>query len=702
MKSKATAAIIPLILGALVAVLSFFKLRDPDLWLYVKTGEIILSTHRIPLADPFSYTRPGAEWLNHSWLAETVFALAWKAGGVAGLFLLRWPLLLGTFALVFFTARRRAGEAAAALLSALSIVAVSPRFVVRPELFTFFLLALLLALLDRGSESRGTLLCLPPLFLLWANLHGGFVIGLLTMLLAGAGATLDRLTGRLRTGAPPRPRAPLPLLVTGAASSLAALANPLGLKAFTYYGEIREASRHIYAWQPLSFLHPGSFTLAQCLFLALFLLALAAFLARRRAPEAADGLLFLLFSALAFSAARNLALCSLVLPFVCARTLSAGPLRAALDRVPRWAAALVLAALLAASALYPGWERDPFRGDIHREAGLGISPVSYPFAVAEFISRQQPPGAIFNTFGIGSTLAYALWPERKIFVDGRLPVYGNDFLADYNRLLVENEFFDREAKRRRFGLAVVGHLNPSNASLLEHLSTSANWALAFFDGSAALFLPADDPRASELARRSLDEALRLPPASPREAFAKGRFLLLAGRPADSLRFLETLGRDFPSAVSVQAKLAQALAETGRWEEARRALVRAVADWDVGPDLALSLADSYFANRDFQEAAAWYDRVGPDHPEFARARVYLAGCLARSGQTARARAAYESCATGKSSYAQICFYNLARLAMEEGETAEARRWLGRVTDAGLRAKAARDPVLGKAAGGNSDQ
>jgi len=693
-KTRLSSAIVPLLLGALVVTLSFFKLRDPDLWLYVKTGDLILSSHRIPLADPFSYTRPGAAWLNHSWLSEVVFFLAWRTGRTAGLFLVRWLLLLGTFALVYFPARRRAGEVAAAVLTALSILAVSPRFVVRPELFTFFFLSLLFVLLERAAEKRRTLFFLPPLFLVWANCHGGFVIGLVALILAGAGAALSRLALSRRSSRPPDSFPLSPLALAGAASCLAALVNPLGYQAFTYYREIREVSRHIYAWQPVAFLDPAGLTLAQFVFLALLLLTLAALFFSRRSLEPAGVLNFLAFTALAFSAARHLALCSLVLPFVCARALSTAPSRPALNRVPLWARASSLAAILVAAAFYPAWERDPFRGDIHREAGFGSSPVSYPFAVAGFISRERLPGRLFNTFGIGSTLAYALWPERKLYVDGRLPVYGDDFLRGYNRLLVESSAFEAEARRRRFGLAVVGHLNPSNAALIAHLSGSPDWKLAFFDGAGALFLPSGSAGVDDLARRGLAEALAAEPASLQEAFSRGRFLLQAGRPADSLRYLEKLARARPASVSVQAKLAQALAETGRWEEARRALVKAVAGERVGPDLALSLADSYFANRDFREAARWYDRVTPDHPEFERARVYLAGCLARSGETARARAAYESCAAGNSSYAQICFYNLARLAMEEGRVEEARRWLERIGDEELRAKAARDPLLGK--------
>jgi tetratricopeptide (TPR) repeat protein len=700
MKRKAAPAVIPLLLGALVVALSFYKLRDPDLWLYVKTGDLILSSHHIPLADPFSYTRPGAPWLNHSWLSEVVFSLAWRAGGTAGLFLVRWLLLLGTFALLYFSIRRQAGETIAAVLTALSILAASPRFVVRPELFTFFFLALLLALLDRAAEKRRSLLfLLPPLFLIWANCHGGFVIGLGVLILAVAGKAASRLPGFPRpTGFPGRAQL-RSLLIAGALACLAALANPLGLKAFTYYREIREVSRHIYAWQPVSFLQPASLTFAQYVFLALVLLTLAAFFARRRSPDPAALLFFGVFTILAFSAARNLALCSLVLPFVCARTLADAPFRPALDRVPRAATAASLAALLVVLTLYPGWERDPFQGDIHRETGFGISPLSYPFPVADFISRHRLPGPMFNTFGVGSTLSSALWPERKVYVDGRLPVYGDDFLRDYNRLLIDNGSFDREARRRMFGFAVVGHLNPSNVSLLEYLAASGDWTLAFFDGAAALFLPAGAAGAGELARRGMEEALSAEPSSPQEAFSKGRFLLLADRPSDSLRYFETLARSHPASVSVQAKLAQALAETGRWEEARQALVRAVAGSRVGPDLALTLADSYFANRDFREAARWYSRVTADHGEYERARVYLAGCLARSGQTDRARETYESCAAGGSSYAQICFYNLARLDMEEGRQAEARSWFKKIEDPALRKKAAQDPVLGKI---NSDQ
>ena len=73
---------------------------DPDLWGHLRFGLDMLQTHSIPAVDPYSSTAAGASWIDHEWLAELLFALAWT-GGPAGLVALKVILALSTAALCF-------------------------------------------------------------------------------------------------------------------------------------------------------------------------------------------------------------------------------------------------------------------------------------------------------------------------------------------------------------------------------------------------------------------------------------------------------------------------------------------------------------------------------------------------------------------------------------------------------------------------
>ena len=169
------------LLIGLLAGLSACTVADPDLWGHVRFGQDILTAGHVIRSDPYSFTSDQA-WTNHEWLAEIIMAGAYRFGGVRGLV----ALSSGVAALVLLLAGRllrRTGVGEPATIALLAIVvrrywsAVDSRDSTADVLGT--LLPLMLMLLNgvgRGREMR--LLWLAPLFALWANLHGGWIVGL--------------------------------------------------------------------------------------------------------------------------------------------------------------------------------------------------------------------------------------------------------------------------------------------------------------------------------------------------------------------------------------------------------------------------------------------------------------------------------------------------------------------------------------------
>ena len=173
-----------LILAVLVLVLLVFAgsgtFSDPDLWGHVRFGQDILAAHAVSRHDPYSFTsdRP---WINHEWLAELLMASAYGVAGGAGLIALKWLLALTTF-VVLWRALRNADvfqPLAVGLLLMAILGAYGLMMSVRPQLFSMALYAILLALLNGSGRGRPRLLLWTPLlFALWANLHGGWIVGL--------------------------------------------------------------------------------------------------------------------------------------------------------------------------------------------------------------------------------------------------------------------------------------------------------------------------------------------------------------------------------------------------------------------------------------------------------------------------------------------------------------------------------------------
>jgi hypothetical protein len=190
--------------GAALVVIASMGVTETDIWGHLRFGLDILRTHRLPLVDPYSFTSD-QQWINHEWLSQAVFAAAFSIGGLVLLACVRAAVAAGLVVLLHrglaqTTLFVREVAVIGALLSAVPLLRT-----VRPQIFSLPFYALTLYGISRDA------LWLPLLFVLWANLHGGWLIGL------GAVAA--------NTALAPTPRRILTLTLC----AVATLANPYGL-----------------------------------------------------------------------------------------------------------------------------------------------------------------------------------------------------------------------------------------------------------------------------------------------------------------------------------------------------------------------------------------------------------------------------------------------------------------------------------------
>jgi hypothetical protein len=246
---------------ALTASLTIMKLSTNDIWIHLKTGELIVSTGTMPLNDPYSFTASDREYIAHEWLSQVLFYLAYRGYGAAGLAFLKFVVMLGTAALLFLTCWTRRDRLPVVLgtFGLMSYVA-GARYLERPHLFSFLFLAACLFLFFRyrdGGRNRWFLLAIVPLQVCWANLHGGFVQGLLVLAVCAAGETAAWLRARhlgSRSPQPPLAGADLLLLVSlPIVGVVASLVNPYGWRLlqlpFALTGS-QAFMEEIYEWLP--------------------------------------------------------------------------------------------------------------------------------------------------------------------------------------------------------------------------------------------------------------------------------------------------------------------------------------------------------------------------------------------------------------------------------------------------------------------
>ena len=506
-----------LALAALLLV-SWFSgaAADPDMWWHLKTGEYICRQHQLPVPDPFAYTTamgspaPGELAmrhfnLTHEWLAQAIFYLVHAAAGFPGLVLFRASLLAGFCGLAGLVVYRRCGGFLRAVAAALGAGTVASAFSAdRPFVFTFLLLAATVALL----EWRRRLWLLPPLFLFWANCHGGFILGWVVL---GAYAA-ESLWLRWRRGAQAGERE---LWLAGALALAASLLNPNGPRVvgvlLTYRGSPMQSA--LWEWQP-----PALWPLEP--FSALLLAALAVMAWRRRAVRPADWLLLAAFVPAALMAVRNVVFIGFFAPLWIASYL---PWKRLLPRAQYAAAGLLLALCGVAVA----------RGGAFQ---LRAAEWKVPAGAADFLLRHRITGRLFNSYGFGGYLVWRLWPQQRVFIDGR--ALNESVFADHRRII--------------YNAGNTG--GGSREELLEKYGVQAIVMPGFDYTSGAPFLLAPalaDPRQSEWKLVYQDAQafvfLRTPPAGRGDASLPAG----AGRPGGAVRLARGT-RSRPAAVRRRA------------------------------------------------------------------------------------------------------------------------------------------------------
>lgn len=415
------AAGIVILRSALVAGLCLGMTRtgpDPDLWGHLRFGGDILA-RGIARVDPYSFTSD-IPWVNHEWLAEVVMNLSWRAGGTLGLVLLKLALAgiaLGLVAMVLTRDDLHGVPRDLPLYAA--VVGMWQRIaVVRPQLFSVTLFGLLLWTLRSAERGRPARLWLvPPLFALWVNLHGGWIVGwgVLAMWTAVEASPFGRcgIDRRLLTA------------VTIAAA-VATLVNPYGLGMWRFLAStVRVERPDIGDWRPLY----GTQLSAVLAWLINAALAAAAFARGRRSIPLSHALIVTALGVGAVRVNRLDVFFSLSVVMLLAGHMfstHAERLRPALwtRRVGIAAALAVLVAAVAVWQVRSWLTCMALDGSWMPERDAGA-----------FLVRNQFSGRMLTFFNWGEYAIWHLAPRIQVSFDGRREtVYSDAFITSHTRL----------------------------------------------------------------------------------------------------------------------------------------------------------------------------------------------------------------------------------------------------------------------------
>ncbi|MCC2641710.1 MAG: conserved rane protein of unknown function [Nitrospira sp.] len=416
--------------------LTLQPLVEPDLGWHLRAGlDLIAQGWKLPETDPYSHTMPDWHWVEHAWLTDGLLALVYRSlGSFAGLGII---LLFGCVTgLAWWIASAPASVHRTYRLAAMviSLWVALPFLGARTQLVSLLGVAVFFRVWNHIQQGHGQWIwILPPIFLLWANLHGGFTAGLflfgLMLLLSFVmrmcldrwpefAAALDEpvLRGKeLRRGA-------LALLFALAATLL----NPYG---WGLYVEIYESLTDRFMIQTLREWQPVSFQGWAGRAYAFYLVALACLTAGwYRRVEPVRWVMLLIVLVLSLLHWRNVTLFLIVSLSLMAELLAAAALS-----LFRWVpalrsyagACLLVVTAIAASVLYS-------LGTDHVvhvwRSGTGpedyFEQTEYPIEAVRWIRnhREEVGTRLYNDYGFGGFLLWQL-PDEKVFIDGRMPAW---------------------------------------------------------------------------------------------------------------------------------------------------------------------------------------------------------------------------------------------------------------------------------------
>ena len=491
----------PTMLGALLVGASFAVVRsfsvDPDMWWHIRTGELILSTHRWATTDPYSYTSAGAPWMSCEWLGDVSFAMVYRLGGLRGLEVLLAVLASAVLVALYAFATLRSGNCKAAfLVSAVLLALANASFNLRPQMLGYLFLILTLIALEFFRQGRQRALwLLPILFLFWVNTHGSWIIGLGTVALYIVTGLVSFQIGSLETRRwtnEERLRLEIVFLLSLVAIPITPYGARLAGYPFTVAWSLPISMANILEWQVMPFNLGGG-----KLFLALLLGFFLAQVVFRFSWHLAELLLFLFGAAMACMHVRFLLL---FVPFFA--PLAATMLARCMPAYHKHKDQYLLNFALLAAMVIAIVHYSPSKADMEKKVAA-----QFPLQALEYMRGHFVPGPLFNSYGFGG---YLIEAGYKTFIDGRSELFEQTgVLGDYMHITL----LQPGALQVLRGYGIQSCLVQRDEPFATLLASSPDWNKVYSDPVSALYVKRT---AHDAARQALLPAERAPRTMPWE------------------------------------------------------------------------------------------------------------------------------------------------------------------------------------------
>ena len=425
--------IIFLLLLVLISAFSLNPVRDPDIWYHLKIGEYIVANHEIPKYDPFSYTSPHKPWLVYSWLFEIGTYISYKNFGWLGILLMKLFILQLAFWFLFLTLRKQTSNLLlAVIVTVFAVLSSVLAFTPRPWIFSFAFTSLTIYILEdyrNGNSSK--LKWLPLIAVFWVNIHILFPIIFILI----SFVLVEKIVQLYLSNKHNKIKEIYPLALAGVGTVIGFFINPYTWRIFPLFITI---SQEKWVYQNVSEMQSPNFHEPFILLFGVFILvSILSLICIPKKLKIYEILIFCFFAFLSLDRTRNIPLFAISMsPLVIVgmnhlfsrinslvhnrNYISTNTNKQAFKIIPLNILLIILLIATFFWILVPGQKRYnyPYFKDL-------------PMAATNFLLSKKPTGNLFNDFDSGGFLIFNLYPQYKVFIDGRTTVHGEKVLNEY-------------------------------------------------------------------------------------------------------------------------------------------------------------------------------------------------------------------------------------------------------------------------------
>jgi hypothetical protein len=474
---------------------------DYDIWWQMALGKYYLTNKTLIIDHSiFSWTPTDPGWIYNTCLGSIVLYLVYNMMGGLGLWVFQWLIFLGIFLSFYIVLRmlqQRLDITSLTIIAAIGITcSVSLRFY-KPELFSPLLICWMGVIFICAKLTRKTYLfyIYPFMFVLWVNLHGGFILGCCLLVSFFMGEFLNRIFF------PKESFTTKELFHLGLACFLCLLAifiNPYGVHYLLgiYKAAITETytmnSKYILAYESLwpyfkdikevnaSFFRVGQVTLLMAIMLCSLFGLFIYQLIKKRSCDFTFIILVVATYWGSMRAVRAIYMFPLLFFFAFYYLLHHLKLKSVSARAT--IISLLVFILLCINISYFSLRY----GAENKWLGEGLESFA-PVKEVQFLKKYRLDGPIFNDYMIGGYLLWNLYPDYKVFIDPRLGPYSKQVAPDYWEFIGKpamKEDINNFTKKYPFKVAIIHYRElPLIFDFLQ-----GGWRLLYFEKNATIMI----------------------------------------------------------------------------------------------------------------------------------------------------------------------------------------------------------------------